>query len=90
MWGRTAASPGDTYTTAPGYGTEAWAYALALAPWSAVHSGPQLLVSADVPPSVSDYLGGLGYSGDVQGGVKAASAVPQPVSDTLRRLVHEG
>jgi uncharacterized protein YkwD len=90
MWGRTAAASGDGYTSAPGYGNEAWAYALALAPWSAVHASPQLLVSSDVPPSVNDYLGQLGYGNGVQGHVQAASAVPQPVTETLRRLVQEG
>lgn len=90
LWGRTSASSGDRFGMAPGYAGDAWAYALAMAPWSAANSGPQLLVSHEVPAAVSDYLQGLGYRGNVKGDVFSASSVPQSVRDQARRLVNGG
>src|SRR5690606_23100791 len=72
LWGRTKASAGDRFSVVPGYAGEAWAYALAAAPWSAANPGPQVLVSDQVPPAVPDYLTRLGYSGKVSGDVLAA------------------
>jgi putative cell wall-binding protein len=90
LWGRTTAQPGDRYAAAPGYNGDAWAYALALAPWSAANTGPQLLVGNEVPPAVADYLQRLGYSSGLRGEVFSASAVPQPVRDRVRQLVGAG
>lgn len=87
LWGRTKASAGDRFSVVPGYAGDAWAYALAAAPWSAANTGPQLLVSDQVPPAVADYLKRLGYSGKVSGDVLAASPVPGPVRDQARRLL---
>jgi uncharacterized protein YkwD len=87
LWGRTAATTGDRFAMAPGYAGDAWAYALAMAPWSAANAGPQLLVGDDVPPAVAEYLSGLGYSGTVRGDVLSATPVPTQVRDAVRRLV---
>jgi hypothetical protein len=59
-----------------------------MAPWSAVNTGPQLLVGNDVPGPVRDYLQGLGYSGAVSGDVFSASSVPQSIRDSVRALVN--
>ena len=87
LWGRTAASSGDSYVTSPGWASDGWAYALAYAPFAAAHDSPALLVNTDVPQPVRDYLGGLGYSASVRGDVAAASVVPRPVVDSVRALV---
>ena len=87
LWGRTKATMGDRFSVVPGYSGDAWAYALAAAPWSAANAGPQLLVSDQVPPAVSDYLQRLGYSGKVSGDLLAATEVPNGVRDHTRRLL---
>lgn len=87
LWGRTAATAGDRYSSAPAHGSTAWASALALAPWSAVHDAPQLLVGDRVPGSVQRYLSELGYGEATAGEVFAARAVPRPVVDELESLV---
>lgn len=86
LWGKTIAADGDLYVSAPGDGS-GWAYALAYAPWSAVHDSPQLLVGAAVPVPVEEYLERLGYGGAVKGDVQAASTVPRPVVERLKVLV---
>lgn len=87
LWGRTAASAEDRYTVAPSHGATAWAAALALAPWSAAHDGPELLVGDRVPASVRDYLGSLGYSDTGSGQAYAADAVPTTVVDEVSSLL---
>jgi uncharacterized protein YkwD len=88
LWGRTAAKPGDRFAMAPGWTGDAWSYALAMAPWSAAFTGPQLLVSDQLPPAVDSYLRRLGYSGSTKGDVLAASAVPAAVRDQVVRLLN--
>lgn len=87
MWGRTAATDGDRFSSAPAHGGSAWASALALAPWSATHAAPQLLVGDAVPGSVRSYLDALGYHSSAHGDVFAAAAVPGAVLDELRSLL---
>lgn len=87
LWGKTRAAAGDRYVSAPSEGT-GWAYALAYAPWAAVHRSPQLLVTpSSVPPAVEQYLEQLGYGGSVQGDIDAASVVSAPVLSRLKSLV---
>lgn len=87
LWGRTAGKAGDRFALSPGYNGNAWAYALAMAPWSAVHSAPQLLVYNDLPASVSDYLTRLGYSSGVKADLLAASPVTLDVRSRVSKLL---
>lgn len=87
LWQRTRASDGDRYATTPGHGDQAWAFALAQAPWTAVNDAPQLLVGNSVPPAVAGYLGRLGYGGAVTGEVMASSAVPGAVLSDFERYL---
>lgn len=87
LWGRARAEAGDRYTATPSHGEDAWAYALAQAPWAAAHGAPQLLVGTSVPPSVATYLADLGYGGAVTGDLFAASAVPDGVVGDVQRLL---
>lgn len=88
LWKRTAAADGDTWTPAPGYRRDGWAYSLAHAPEAAVASAPALLVrSYGVPASVSSYLSDLDYRSGVHGRVRAASPVPRKVIDRVEALV---
>jgi uncharacterized protein YkwD len=88
LWGRTDASDGDRWASAPGFSRRGWGYTLAYAPWSASQGGPALLVNhSSVPDSVASYLHGLGYGGNISGHVRAASMVPRPVVDRVQNLV---
>lgn len=88
LWKREHAGAGDRFATTPSHGDDAWAFALAQAPWAAAHSAPQLLVGSSVPPSVTAYLQGLGYNGTITGGEMFASTpVPPNVVGDLNRLV---
>jgi hypothetical protein len=87
LWGRDQATKGDHYATAPSHGDDAWAFALAQAPWAAAHGAPQLLVGSSVPPAVTAYLQRLGYGGPVTGVVFAATAVPSGVVGDFNRLL---
>jgi len=87
LWGRTEAAPGDQFVSIPGFAGDGWAYSLALAPFSAMNAGPQLLVGDQVSPAVQQYLSGLNYGDGVGGEVESSSIVPPPVVEELRALV---
>ncbi len=86
LWKRTSGTHGDKFATAPSHGDEAWAYALAQAPWAAAYGGPQLLVGNSVPASVSDYLARLDYNGDRSAELFTASSLSATVIEDLRRM----
>lgn len=87
LWGRTSGGDADRFVLASGWGERSWAYALAHAPWSAVHAGPQLLVNDGVPPAVGDYLARLGYRSGVQPIFDRTSTVPSSTTTSLTRLL---
>lgn len=87
LWRRTAAAQGDGFVASPGWSSDGWAYALALAPWSAANRGPALLVGDSVPPAVSAYLARLGYGEGARAAVQPASVVPEAVTQQVLALV---
>jgi uncharacterized protein YkwD len=87
LWGRKTGAAGDRFAMVPGYRSDGWAYALALAPWSAANDGPQLLVGDDVPASVRSYLERLGYHNGKKGDVMFATSLSTTLTDQLSRLV---
>lgn len=87
LWGRTASSDHDHFTVTPSHGTTAWAAALALAPWSAAHNAPELLVGDRVPGSVRDYLDSLSYTALSSGEVYSSQDVTSTVIDELTSLL---
>ena len=87
LWDRTRGADGDRWASGPAFNSKGWAYTLAYGPWSATHSGPALLLNDSVPDSVVSYLKDLNYGSRVQGHVRAASVVPNPVVDRVESLV---
>ena len=86
LWGYADATP-RTWIAVPGFGADAWTWALSAAPLAARHNAPVLLVGDTVAPDLRDYLAGLGYGGDSRAQLVTHGPVPTAARDELNRLL---
>lgn len=87
IWGRTQRVGMDRFIGVPAYDPVGWAFALAAAPWSAQHGGPQLLVSDPVPAVLIGFLESLGNLAGIPIVIEPISTLIGDVGEALGDVV---
>ena len=86
LWGYTNSEP-DTWIAVPGYGADAWTWAVTAAPLAARHDAAVLLVNESLAAPVRGYLDGLGYGNGRSARLLTHGPVTASARDELNGLL---